>query len=97
MLTVLIAGGLGVLGVAALAIAIPSFAFAFLLRTRKRWATWTVLVGESLVAIALVVATVRALTNHSDQLLAVATGAALTVVSAPVIVLLVRTLAEKKT
>jgi hypothetical protein len=80
-----------------LRIAIPSFAFAFLLRTRKRWATWTVVVGESVVVIALVTATVRALTNPSDQRLAVATVAALALVSAPVIVLLVRILAEKQT
>lgn len=97
VLAMVIAGGLGLLGVAALAIAIPSFAFAFLLRTGKQWATWTVVVGESVVAIALVVATVWALTHSGDQFLAVATVVAIAIVSAPVIVLLVWTLAEKKT
>ena len=96
VLAMVIAGGLGVLGVAAIAIAIPSFAFAFLLRSGKPWATWTVVVGESVVAIALVVATVRALTHPGDRLLAVAAVVAIAVVSAPVIVLLGRTLADRK-
>ena len=97
VLTVLIAGGLGVLGAAALAIGIPSFAFAFLLRTGKRWASWAVVVGESVIALALVGATVWALTHSGDQLLAIATVVAIAFVSAPVLVLVVRTLAEKKT
>lgn len=97
VLTVLIAGGLGVLGAAALAIAIPSFAFAFLLRTGKRWASWVVAVGESVIALVLVGATVWALTHPGDQLLAIATVVAIALVSAPVVVLVVRTLAQKKT
>ena len=97
VLAIMITGGLGVLGVGALAIAIPSFALAFLLRSGKPWATWTVVVGESVVTIALVVATVWALTHSGDQFLAVATVVAIAIVSAPVIVLLVRTLAERRT
>jgi hypothetical protein len=46
-----------VIGLAAFAISIPSLVFGILILTRKSWAVWTVLVGEGLLVLVLVVAT----------------------------------------
>lgn len=92
LLTIGIAGALALLGVAAVAIAIPSLVFGILVQTRKRWAHWFVVVGEGMVAIALVGATIWALTHPQDLALALAAVVALAVVSIPVIVLLVQAL-----
>ncbi len=45
ILITFVVGGFAVLGVAGLAIGIPSVIFAVLIQTRRRWAQWAALVG----------------------------------------------------
>ncbi len=89
LLTFLIAGALAVIGVVGLAIAVPSLAFGFLIRTGKRWACWVVLIGEGLVGVALAGLAILAFAHVSDRGLALGPAAALVLVSGPVIVLLI--------
>jgi hypothetical protein len=87
------------IGLAAFAISIPSLAFGILILTRKSWAIMTVLVGESLLALMLVVATIWTLLqmtwllNLTEILVAAALMAAvIAVAGGPVIGILLSTL-----
>lgn len=88
-ITVILAVGLAVLGVVGLAIGIPSVIFAVLIQTRKRWAQWAALVGESVMAFVFVVAVAWGLTHPYDRYIAAPAAIALVVASAPVLVVLV--------
>ena len=76
------------------AIAVASFLFARMILTRKKWALWMVVLGESVLAILLVVAAIGALANGGNIALAVAAIAAVALVSVPIIVRLVWALAH---
>lgn len=89
VLMALVVGGLAVGGVAGLAIGIPSVIFAALIQTRKRWAQWVALVGESLVALFFAAAVAWGLTHPDDRIIAAPAAVALVVVSAPVLAVLV--------
>ena len=95
VLDLLMVGTLFLLGVVNLAIGVLSLAFGFLVRTRKRRALWTVVVGESLVAIALVGSGIWALTHPGDAQLAILPAVYLALVSAPVLFLIGSTLARR--
>ena len=96
VLTIVVAGALAFLGAAGLAIGIPAAVFAVLIQTRRRWAQWTALVGESLVAVLLVVAAVWGLTHPNDRVIATPAIVFLVVGSAPVIVSLVSGLTKRE-
>jgi len=86
------------IGLAAFAISIPSLAFGILILTRKSWAIMTVLVGDSLLALMLIVATIWTLFQMTflkltDTLVAAAlTAAVIAVAVGPVIGILLSTL-----
>jgi hypothetical protein len=94
LLTFTFAGALALLGLIALAIAVPAAAFGALVLTRKRWAAWVVIFGECAVAIGLAVATILIFTQSSDHSLAIATVALLALGPIPVIVLLATALGK---
>lgn len=96
LLTITLAGALALLGVVAAAIAIPSLVFGILVRTGKRRAYWVVVVGESMVAMALIGAMIWSFTHPQDLALALAAGVALALVSIPVIVLLLQALTRSR-
>jgi hypothetical protein len=88
-----------VVGLAAFAISIPSLVFGILILTRKSWAIWTVLVGEGLLVLVLVVATIWTLVQMTwllkltDILVAAALMAAATAIAVgPVVGILLSTL-----
>jgi hypothetical protein len=91
-----VVGGFALLGVAGLAIGIPSVIFAVLIQTRKRWAQWAALVGESIIALIFAVAVVWGLTHPDDRVLAAPAAVALVVGSAPVLVVLVSGLTARR-
>jgi hypothetical protein len=86
--TIILVGGLAVIGVVDLVIAIPSLAFGFLILRRKRRALWAAALGESFLAVALLGVTIWALSHPGDRGLAPFPAAALVLVSIPVLVLL---------
>jgi uncharacterized membrane protein len=96
-LTVIITAGLVVLGVGGLAIGIPSVIFAVLIQTKKRWAQWAALVGESLIALFFAVALVWGLTHPADRIIAAPAAVALVVLSAPVLFVLGQGLTARRT
>ena len=95
--TVLVTAGLVALGVGGLAIGIPSVIFAALIQTKKRWAQWAALVGESLIALFFAVAVVWGLTHPDDRIIAGPAAVALVVLSAPVLFVLVSGLIARRT
>ena len=95
--TVFVTAGLVVLGVAGLAIGIPSVIFAVLIQTKRRWAQWAALVGESLVALFFAGAVVWGLTHPDDRIIAGPAAVALVVLSAPVLFVLVSGLTARRT
>jgi hypothetical protein len=97
VLMTLVVGGLALSGVAGLAIGIPSVIFAVLIQTRKWWAQWAALVGESLIALFFVVAAVWGLTHPADRVIAAPAAVALVVLSAPVLLVLVPGLTARRT
>jgi hypothetical protein len=96
MVSMLIAGGLAVVGAACLAVAIPSVLVGWLVLRSARRAHWAALVVECLVATALAVATVAALTHSGDAVLAVIPATALVAVSAPAIAMMVSSLRQRR-
>lgn len=95
-LTVLVTVGLVVLGVAGLAIGIPSVIFAVLIQTKQRWAQWAALVGETVVALVFAVGVVWGLTHPDDRIIAAPAAVALVVASAPILVVLVSGLTGRR-
>ena len=96
VLTIVVAGGLAVLGAIGLAIATPALIFGALIQTRKRWAQWSALVGESFIALLLAFAVIWGLTHPADQVVTVPAAIGLVVGSAPVVVLLVSGLTKRE-
>jgi len=94
--TVLVVAGLVALGVAGLAMGIPSVIFAVLIQTKKRWAQWAALTGESLIALFFAGAVVWGLTHPYDRVIAAPAAVALVVLSAPVLFLLVLGLTARR-
>ncbi len=94
--TAIFAGSLAILGVAGLAIGIPSAIFGALVLTRKRWAQWTAAIGEILIAIALLGTAVWGLTHPNDQVLVLPVVVVMAVAYAPVVVLLLLGLTKRE-